>query len=107
MDYDKHFDKLVRQDPIKVYKEFLISLKNLFQAYLDHKVTAVTVSNITVLWCSMSDDFNDVLIKIDRRIKDLYAGMDITDHAFSRARREKIVKELIERVDEILKNPKK
>jgi len=103
MDYEKRVGKIVKQEPKKIFKEFLICLKELFNDYLKGNVTDLLVSNLTVNWYAVNDNFSDELIKIEPRIKDLSVGMDITHPDFSKERKRKIVKELNQIVEEILK----
>ena len=104
MDYREKFEELVREEPKEVYVDFLRTLKNLFLDYLSGKIDDLTVSEITGLWYASYDKFSDGLIKINYKIKDLRAAMDITHPDFSNERKRKIIKELIRRVDEMLED---
>jgi len=106
MNHYKNFEKLVKKDPEEVYWDFLYSLRSLFKDYLEGKVTVLTVARVSGLWFAMSDEFSEKIIGMDKRIKDLGAGIDLTVPGFSKARKRLIVKELLDRIEEILKNPK-
>jgi hypothetical protein len=106
MNYDEKINELVKKKPEKVFNEFLLFLKRLYTDYLSDKVDDIIVSDLTVFWYASREDFSDSLIEIDKRIKDFRAGMDITHPDLSKKRKKEIVKELIKRVDEILKERK-
>lgn len=101
-DWKEEIDKFAYREPAKVKDEFLAFLKEKYNDYLDGKISDKDISNMTVYWFSTKENFSDSLIEQDRRIKELRAGMDITHPDLSKDRKNKIVEELIERINEIV-----
>lgn len=102
MNYRKKVEEFVRQDPKKAFRGLLRFLRRMYQDYLDGKISDEEVSNSTAYWYATNDRFSDLLIEIDGRVNELGKAMDITHPDFSDERKRRIVKELIQIVDEIL-----
>jgi hypothetical protein len=85
-----------------VIREFLLFLKSKYEGFLNGDISDEEISNMTIYWLSTKERFSDSLIQKDRRIKELRAGMDITHPDFSKDRKNKIIKELINRINELI-----
>ena len=104
MNYEQKFDELMKKNPTAVYSEFLKTLKSLFEDFIKGNVTDVTVSNITVDWYVNKEKFSNVLIKINPKIKELSLAMDITHPDYTQEEKVKIIKELIKKIDGMIKD---
>ncbi len=101
---EKALSEFIGQDAEKVFKPFLLFLRGLYEDYLKGIVTDLELSNSTVHWLVVNDQWSNLLVRIDKRVSDLKFGLDVTHPDFSRERKEKIVKKLINTIDEILKS---
>lgn len=101
-DWKKELDILIKKEPKNGFKEFLLFMRNKYTEYLSGNLSDEELSNITVYWYATNEKFGDSLIQIDKRIKNLSAAMDITHPDFTKERKKNIVKELINRINEII-----
>ena len=104
MNYEKELDRIVKEEPARVYHEFLRVIKGLFEDFVSGKVDALTVSNITVYWYVGKEEFSEGLILINPKVKELSLAMDITHPDYSKEKKIEIIKGLIKKINLMLKD---
>ena len=107
MDYLDKLSGLLEQPLKSVFLSFLNFLKEIYVDFLEGNLTDLQVSDITVEWFVINENFSDSLVNIDKRIRQLRAGLDLTHTDISENRKKLIIKDMLEIVEEMIKDYEK